>query len=160
MSECFCIFVPIIQKNMEIKGAFPCDITGSLQIKPDYRAYFMTCHATMEEGLCFVSPPWMDLYRGDGSLLHIEGSSGICHNVASEMASSIHTPACCLSKLRSSLEAGKKQLRVWREYFCSVVKMLLYPSLVFPLVFLWSSYGNLDMSPRSKQDANYFFHSK
>lgn len=128
---------------MEIKGAFPCDITGSLQIKPDYRADFMTCHATMEEELRFVSPPWMDLYRGDGSLLHIEGSSGISHNVASEMASSIHTPACCLSKPRSSLGAGKKQPRVWLDYVCCVAKMLLYSSLVFPLVFLWSSLFSL-----------------
>lgn len=130
---------------MEIKGAFPCDITGSLQIKPDYRADFMTCHATMEEELLFVSPPWMDLYRGDGSLLHIEGSSGISHNVASEIASSIHTPVCCLGKLRSSLEAGKKQLRVWLEYFCSVAKMLLYSSFGALLMFLCSPYDSSKM---------------
>ena len=29
-------------------------------------------------------------------------------------------PACSLSKLRSSLEVGKKMLRVWLQYVCSV----------------------------------------
>ena len=42
-----------------------------------------------------------------------------------EMAGSSHTPASCLSKLRSSLEAGKKQLRVWLQYACGKTEMLL-----------------------------------
>lgn len=35
----------------------------------------------------------------------------ITYSVALVMAGSIHTPASCLSKPRSSLEAGKKQPR-------------------------------------------------
>ena len=40
-----------------------------------------------------------------------------------EMASSSHTLPCCVSKLRSSLEAGKKQLRVWLQYVSDVVRI-------------------------------------
>ena len=60
-------------------------------------------------------------------MIAVSHFSDISHSVASEMAGSSHTPACCLSKLRSSLEAGKKQFRVWLEYVCSVAKMLFYP---------------------------------
>ena len=41
-----------------------------------------------------------------------------------EIAGSGHTLTCCLSKLRSSLEAGKKQLRVWLQYVCNVAEVL------------------------------------
>jgi len=47
-----------------------------------------------------------------------------------------HTLGLLMSKLRSSLEAGKKQLRVWLEYACSVTEVLLYPSFGAPIVFL------------------------
>jgi len=50
-------------------------------------------------------------------------------DAAKEMAGSSHTPACCVSKPRSSLEAGMKQLRAWLEYACGVTEMLLYSSL-------------------------------
>ena len=42
------------------------------------------------------------------------------------MAGYSHIPACCLSKLGSSLGAGKKQLRVWLEYVCSVAMMFSF----------------------------------
>lgn len=58
-----------------------------------------------------------------------------------EMAGFSHTPACCMSKLRSSLEAGKKQPIVWLQYVCSVAGVLLNPSFDSPLVLLWSLYG-------------------
>jgi len=65
--------------------------------------------------------------------------TGISHSVASEMAGSSHTLGLLMSKLRSSLEAGKKQPRVWIEYVSSQVKMLLYSSFCAPLVFLRST---------------------
>jgi hypothetical protein len=77
---------------------------------------------------------------------------GISQGVVKEMAGYSHTPACCLSKLRSSIEAGKKQFRVWLEYVCSVAKMLLdepsgraerlYLYFCAPLAFLWSLYNS------------------
>lgn len=66
--------------------------------------------------------------------------TGISHTIGKEMAGSSHTPACCLSKLRSSLEAGKKQFRVWLQYGGSVTGGLLYPSFCAPFVFLRSSF--------------------
>ena len=71
--------------------------------------------------------------------------TGISHSVASEMAGSSHTLGLLTSKLRSSLEAGKEQPRVWIEYDCSVVKMLLYSSFGAPLVFLGSPYDGSEM---------------
>lgn len=65
-----------------------------------------------------------------------------------EPPSSGRTPLCCLSRLRSSLEAGKKQLRVWIEYVCSVAKMILYSSFGAPLVFLGSPYNSSEMVRR------------
>ena len=63
-----------------------------------------------------------------------------------------HTLTCCLSKLRSSLEAGKKLLRVWLKYGGIVAKMLLdepsgraerfYLYFCAPLAFLWSLYNS------------------
>ena len=58
-----------------------------------------------------------------------------------ELVSSSLTLALLMSKLRSSLEAGKKQPRVWIEYVCSVAKMILYSSFGAPSVFLYSLYG-------------------
>lgn len=64
--------------------------------------------------------------------------SGISHSVDSQMAYSRHTLTCCLSKLRSSLEAGKRQLRVWLQYVCRMMELFLYTSFSVPLVLLWS----------------------
>ena len=50
-----------------------------------------------------------------------------------EMAGFRYTLSSCLSKLRSSIEAGKKQLRVWLQYSCGVTEMLLYPSFSITL---------------------------
>ena len=72
--------------------------------------------------------------------------SGINYGVGMEMAGYSHTPACCLSKLRSNIEAGKKQPRVWLQYVCGVTEMLLYPSFGAPLVLLWSPYGGSEMA--------------
>ena len=49
--------------------------------------------------------------------------TGISHSVGKEMAGSCHTSPRSMSKYRSSLEAGKKQLRVWLEY-------ALYPRML------------------------------
>ena len=57
-------------------------------------------------------------------------------DVVKEMTGSSHTLGLLTSKLRSSLEAGKKQPRVWLEYICSVLEVLLYPSFGAPLVLL------------------------
>lgn len=54
--------------------------------------------------------------------------------VGKEMAGFIHTPTSCLSKLRSSLESGKKQPKVWLQYICSVTELLLNSSFGRPLV--------------------------
>ena len=70
---------------------------------------------------------------------------GISQVVVKEMAGYSHTLPCCVSKLRSSLEAGKKQLRVWLQYVCGVTEMLLY-SFGDPLVLLWSPYGDSEMA--------------
>lgn len=72
--------------------------------------------------------------------------SGISHSVALILAAYSHTLGLLMSKLRSSLEAGKKQPRVWIEYVCSVAKMLLYPSFGAPSVFLYSLCGGSEMS--------------
>ena len=65
--------------------------------------------------------------------------TGISHSVASMLAASSHTLALHMSKLRSSLEAGKEEPRVWLEYACSVTEVLLYPSYCAPIVFLRST---------------------
>ena len=63
--------------------------------------------------------------------------TGISHTVSKEMSGSSHTLSCYLSKLRSSIKAGKKQPRVWLQYACGVTEVLLYSSLSGPLVFFW-----------------------
>lgn len=62
--------------------------------------------------------------------------------VGREMARCSYTLTCCLSKLRSSLEAGKKLLRVWLQYVNRVAKVPLYSSFEAPLVLLWSPYSD------------------
>lgn len=47
---------------------------------------------------------------------------------------------------RSSLEASKKQIRVWLQYSCGVTEMLLCPSLGVPFVLLLFPYGDLEMA--------------
>ena len=59
--------------------------------------------------------------------------AGISHSVCKEKAGSSHTLTCCLSKLRSSLEAGKKQPRVWLQYVCGVAEEFLCLSFSGPL---------------------------
>lgn len=71
--------------------------------------------------------------------------TGISHSVASVMAGYSHTQPCCMSKPRSILEAGKKQLRVWLQYVCSVLEVLLYSSFSGPLILLWCSYGGFGL---------------
>lgn len=71
--------------------------------------------------------------------------TGISHSVGKGMAGISHAPACCVSKHRSSLEAGKKQLRVWLVYACGVTEVLLYPSFRVPLVFLLPPYDSSEM---------------
>ncbi len=95
---------------------------------------------------------------------------GISQDVVKEMVGSSYTPACCVSKLRSCLEAGKKLLRVWLQYVYGVIEMLLYPSFrvgfkpsfltlgrantfvlhllnrKILLVLLWSSNGDSEMA--------------
>ena len=68
--------------------------------------------------------------------------SVISHSTASVMAGFSHTLPYCLSKLRSRVEAGKKQPRRSLEYSYSMEKVLLYPSFGAPLVFLGSPYGD------------------
>ena len=70
---------------------------------------------------------------------------GISYSVTSEMAGSSHTPTCCLIKLRSNLEAGMKQLRVWLECAYSMAEVLHYPSLSVPLMLLLSPFGDSKM---------------
>ena len=72
--------------------------------------------------------------------------AGISYTVDSDMAGNRHTLPCCLSKPRSSLEAGRKQPRVWLEHVCSQIEMLLYSSFGVTIVFLWSPfYGSKEI---------------
>ena len=93
---------------------------------------------------CFVfreTPSKHLVYCRQGDSKYISGSS--------------HTPACCLSKLRSSLEAGKKQLKVWLQYGGGVTEIFLdepsgrverlYTSFRVHLVLLWYPYGDSEM---------------
>lgn len=66
---------------------------------------------------------------------------GISHSAGKEMAGFSHTLTCCLSKLRSSLEAGKRLPRVWIQYASSMAEVFLYPSFGAPLVLLRSSFA-------------------
>lgn len=77
--------------------------------------------------------------------------TGFSHSAASEMAGYRHTLNSCLSKLRSSLEAGKKQSRVWLRYACSVKKVLLYSSYGGPLVLLWYPFDDSYFSNKRVQ---------
>ena len=83
--------------------------------------------------------------------------SGVNQDVVKEMAGSIHTIGLLTSKLKSSLEEGKKQSRVWIEYVCSVTKMLLYPSFRVPLVLLLSPYGDSEMARNGFGDGSKWY---
>jgi len=81
----------------------------------------------------------------------------IIQGVGKEMAYSIHTPASCLSKPRSSLEAGRKQLRVWLQYVCGVKEVLFNPSYSGPLVLLWSPYGDSKKARNGFEDGSKWY---
>ena len=72
--------------------------------------------------------------------------AGICYFVASEMAGSGHTSACCWSKLRNRLEYGKKQPIVWLQYVFSMAVVFLSTSFGAPLMFLCSPFGESEMT--------------
>lgn len=72
--------------------------------------------------------------------------------VGKAMADSSHTLTSSLSMLRSSLDAGKKQPRVWQQYVCGVTETLLYPSFGAPLLLLCSPYGDSKMAWRCVGD--------
>ena len=76
------------------------------------------------------------------------------HSAVSEIAGSRHTLACSLSKLRSSIEAGKKQLRVWLQYVCGVTEMLRHPFFCVPFVLLWSPYCDSEMARSGFEDGS------
>lgn len=67
--------------------------------------------------------------------------SGLRQEDGKELVSSSHTLALLMSKLRSSLEAGKKQPRRSQEYGYSMEKVLLWCSFNPRLVILWSQGG-------------------
>lgn len=65
-----------------------------------------------------------------------------------ELANSSHTLPCCLSKLRSRVEAAWKQVRSSLEYGYSMESVPLYPSFGAPLVFLLPPYDGSEMARR------------
>ena len=67
--------------------------------------------------------------------------ASISHSVASEIAVYSHTLALLMSKLRSSIEASKKQPIVWLEYGCSMAEVTLYLSFDGLLVLHWPPSG-------------------
>lgn len=77
-------------------------------------------------------------------IMERENMTDINYSVASVIADSSHTLDGSLSKLRSCLEAGKKQFRVWQQYVCGVIKMLLYSFFRVPLVLLLSPCDDLE----------------
>ena len=80
--------------------------------------------------------------------------AGISHSVGKEMAASSHTPCCYLNKPRSSLEAGKKQPRIWLQYVCGVAEVLLSSSFGVPVVLLLSLYGDSEMARNGFKDGS------
>lgn len=92
--------------------------------------------------------------RLSNMLCHVSNLAGISHSVFKETVDSIQTPACCVSKLRSNLEAGKKLPRVWLQYVCGMTEMLLYPSFRVPLVLLLSPYGDSEMARNGSEDCS------
>lgn len=75
----------------------------------------------------------------------------ISHAIASVMAGSSHTPGCYLSKPRSSLEAGKKQLRVGQQYGCSVAEVPLCLFFCAPLDIFWWPFDDSNLSNKLVQ---------
>ena len=67
--------------------------------------------------------------------------TGISHSVGKGMAGFSHAPACCVSKHRSGLRAGKKQAKRSLDYGYSMAEVPLYPFISDPLVFLWYHFG-------------------
>jgi hypothetical protein len=53
---------------------------------------------------------YMRIVRSNKHLVYLRQCIG------KETARCSHTPACCMSMPRNSLEAGKKQHRVWLQY--------------------------------------------
>ena len=98
--------------------------------------------------------------------------------VGKEMEGYSYTPACCMSKPRSSLEAGKKQPIVWLQHVCGVTELFLYPSFrvgfnptfltlgrtnafvlyslnrKVPLVLLLSPYGDSEIARNGFEDGS------
>ena len=77
---------------------------------------------------------------------------GLFFGAIKEMSGDRHTLACCLSKHRSSLEAGKKQLGVWLQYVYCLIEVLLYPSFGAPLVLFLPPHGDLETSRMAHGD--------
>jgi hypothetical protein len=100
------------------------------------------------------SAPIVERSWDRGNMKAVPYILGISQGVVKEMVGYSHTLTRCLSKLRSSLEAGKKQLRVWLQYVCGVTEMLLYPSFRVPLVLLWSHYGDSKMARYRFEDGS------
>ena len=71
-----------------------------------------------------------------------------------EMAGYSHTLPCCVSQLRSSLEASKKQLRIWLQYVCGVTEMLLYTCFGAPLVLHRTPYDDSEMARNGFEDGS------
>ena len=69
----------------------------------------------------------------------------ICHSVVPVIIGNNHTLASSLSKLRSCLEAGKKQPKRSLEYCFSMGDVLLYPSFGALLVYLLATFDEYVM---------------
>jgi len=82
--------------------------------------------------------------------------SGISYSVASPMTGFRHTHTCCLSKPRSCLEAGKKQLRVWLQYVYCLIEVLLYSSFTVSFVALWYSFSVTEILRISGRDVHFW----
>lgn len=103
------------------------------------------------------SAPIVERSWDKGNMKAVPYILGISQVVVKEMAGSSHTLPCCVSKLRSSLEAGKKQLRVWLQYVCGVTEMLLYPSFGAPLVFLRPPYDDSELARNGFEDGSKWY---
>lgn len=68
--------------------------------------------------------------------------TGLWQDSGRVLAASSHTQPCCLSKHRSSTEAGKKQVKSSLEYGYCVEEVLFYPSFGALLVYRWTTFGD------------------
>lgn len=74
--------------------------------------------------------------------MRIKSQIASCNHTVPLEKASFRPLFCCLSKLRSSLEAGKKQQTiVWLEYICSIIEAFLHSSFCVPIVLLRCSFG-------------------